>query len=60
MLSLRKITGKKLLSFLRDGDFAHAGETEAINLLMGQFRKKRIQYILDVGCGLGGTAHYLQ
>ncbi len=60
MLSLRKITGKKLLSFLRNGDFAHAGETDATNLVMSKFRKNRSQCILDVGCGLDGTANYLQ
>lgn len=60
MLSLREIEGKRLVSFLREGDFAHAGEQEAIDFVMSKFEKKRDQQILDVGCGLGGTAHYLQ
>ena len=60
MLSLRKIEGKKLLSYLREGDFAHPGEQEAIDLVMSKFEKNHDQCILDAGCGLGGTAHYIQ
>ena len=59
MVSLRKFCGKKLVSFLRKGDFAHAGETEAIIKVMSRFPKNKDQLILDVGCGLGGTANYI-
>jgi len=58
-LSLRKFKGKKLVSFLRQGDYAHAGETEAIDRVMAKYQKNNQQLILDVGCGLGGTADYL-
>ncbi len=60
MLSLRSYKGKQLVSFLRQGDYAHAGETDAIELAMSQFKRNNSRKILDVGCGLGGTADYLQ
>ena len=60
MLSLRKYTGKQLVSYLRQGDFAHAGEQMAIELVMNKFKKVLKRQILDVGCGLGGTAKYIQ
>jgi len=60
MLSLRQFTGKQLVSFLRQDDFAHAGEKEAIDLVMSKFKKQPTRRILDAGCGLGGTAHYIQ
>lgn len=59
VLSLRKYTGKQLVSYLRQGDFAHAGEEKAIELVMSKYRKDNNQQILDVGCGLGGTANYI-
>ncbi len=58
--SLRKYVGKQLVSYLRDNDYAHAGGEEAINIVMSYFRKDSDQGILDVGCGLGGTAEYIQ
>ncbi len=51
---------KRLLSYARQGDFAHPGEIEAIQLAMAPIAKHKTQRLLDVGCGLGGTAHYLQ
>lgn len=51
---------KHLLSFARQGDFAHPGEVEAIQLAMAPIEKNKSNRLLDVGCGLGGTAHYLQ
>ncbi len=51
---------KQLLAFARDGDFAHPGEIEAIQLAMDPIPKNKSQRLLDVGCGLGGTADYLQ
>jgi cyclopropane fatty-acyl-phospholipid synthase-like methyltransferase len=51
---------KKILSYLRNGDFAHPGEIEAIELTMKSIVKNPNQYLLDIGCGLGGTAYYLQ
>lgn len=57
---LREYQGKKLVSFLRKGDYAHAGGIEAIELVMAKFKKIPQQLILDVGCGLGGTTNYIQ
>lgn len=54
-----KNSRKLLLAYLRSGDYAHAGEEEAIEIAMKSI-PKRAQQILDVGCGLGGTAHYLE
>jgi len=60
VISLRQYTGKRLVSFLRQGDFAHAGEESAIIKVMSHFPKNKNQTILDAGCGLGGTADYIQ
>jgi len=49
----------KILAALRDGDFAHPGEIEAIDLMMKNIEKNNNRNILDIGSGLGGTAHYL-
>lgn len=51
---------KLLLAAVRQGNYAHAGEEEAIELAMGLLSKKPEQTLLDVGCGLGGTAYYIQ
>lgn len=59
-MSLRQYQGKQLLSQLRQGDYAHAGETEAICDVMQPIPKYMHQTILDIGCGLGGTVHFLQ
>lgn len=56
----KKYKGTHLLSFLRNGNFAHTGEEEAINLVMQKFPRDNDQLILDVGCGLGGTANFIQ
>ncbi len=51
---------KLLLSHIRNGDYAHAGEEEAIEIAMQPIQKNTSQYLLDVGCGLGGTVDYLK
>lgn len=51
---------KQILATLREGDFAHPGEIEAIELTMSPIIKDKKALLLDVGCGLGGTAHYVQ
>jgi len=53
-------TGKLLLSMIRDADYAHAGEEEAISLAMQMVAKAPEQKILDAGCGRGGTADFIQ
>lgn len=52
--------GKQILSLVREGDFAHAGEEEAIAVSMAPVPKDADQLILDAGCGRGGTAAYMQ
>lgn len=51
-----------LLSRIRHGDFAHPGDIEAIEILLGElddFKGLKGKRILDVGTGLGGTADYI-
>ncbi|KAH3758201.1 Demethylrebeccamycin-D-glucose O-methyltransferase [Pelomyxa schiedti] len=49
--------GKCTLSLLRDADFAHPGGETAVDLMLKTCtRKCTPASIVDVGCGLGGTA----
>ena len=57
---MSSFVGKTILSFLRNGNYAHAGGEEAINLAMQRFVKDSNRSILDVGCGIGGTAKFMQ
>ncbi|KPJ68096.1 MAG: hypothetical protein AMJ43_01445 [Coxiella sp. DG_40] len=57
---LRWFEGKKMVSFVRGGDYAHPGDEVLINKALERFSKSQDRSILDVGCGLGGTAHYIQ
>lgn len=52
--------GKSILALVRDGDYAHPGEEEAIVLASRMIRRVGIRRILDVGCGRGGTAAWFQ
>jgi SAM-dependent methyltransferase len=51
--------GKSILALVRGGAFAHAGETEAIELALAGIPKDAGRAVLDAGCGLGGTADYV-
>jgi len=53
-------TKEKLLGFLRKGDFIHPGEEDAIDMAFSGVNKDPARTILDVGCGIGGTASYVQ
>jgi SAM-dependent methyltransferase len=53
-------TGKQLLALIRGSDYAHAGEEAAIELTLRPVPRRASQLLLDVGCGLGGTAKYVQ
>jgi hypothetical protein len=53
-------TDKQLLAFIRGSDYAHAGEEEAIDLALRPVPRRPDQLLLDVGCGLGGTAKYVE
>jgi len=57
---MNSFQGKQILALVRDGDFAHAGEEQAIELALQQVPKDPNQQILDAGCGRGGTAAYMQ
>src|SRR4051812_38590183 len=57
---MNSFTGKQLLALIRDSDYAHAGEQEAIELTLRKYPKRPEQLLLDVGCGRGGTANYVQ
>lgn len=57
---MNSFRGKRILALVREGDFAHAGEEEAIDLTMSRIPKDRHRQVLDAGCGRGGTAAYLQ
>lgn len=56
---MNSITGKLVLSLVRGRDYAHAGEEEAIERVLGPLAGSVPQRFLDVGCGLGGTARYV-
>jgi SAM-dependent methyltransferase len=59
MIRLNSYQGKRLLALARGADYAHAGETEAIDMVWSGLPKSRTQKILDAGCGRGGTAAYM-
>jgi SAM-dependent methyltransferase len=59
MMRLNSYQGKRLLALARGADYAHAGETEAIDLVWSRLPKRRTQSVLDAGCGRGGTAAYV-
>lgn len=60
MTAMNDYPGKKFLATVRSGDYAHAGEEEAIELVLMGLQKNPSQKILDVGAGRGGTAAYIQ
>lgn len=51
---------KQLMSEVRNEDYTHAGEEEAITIVMNNFLKDSSRKLLDVGAGLGGTANYIK
>ncbi len=58
--AMNSATGKRLLALVRDGDYAHPGEEEAIQLLLAGVRPDGSRRVLDAGCGCGGTAAWVQ
>ena len=59
-LRVASAAGKRLLAALRDGDWAHPGEEEAVRLLVAGLPPDPRRRVLDAGCGSGGTAAWLQ
>ena len=60
MKGMRFYEGKKLVSLLRNDDYAHAGGYDAIMMCMQPFLNLQNKKLLDVGCGLGKTAQIMQ
>jgi len=59
MMSMSSATGKQILSLIRNGDYAHAGEERAIELTLEGIAPSHDRQVLDIGCGLGGTVDYI-
>ncbi|MGE5228532.1 MAG: class I SAM-dependent methyltransferase [Deltaproteobacteria bacterium] len=53
-------TGKRILALVREGDYAHPGETAANELLFAGMRPDPRRRVLDAGCGGAGTAAWVQ
>jgi ubiquinone/menaquinone biosynthesis C-methylase UbiE len=59
-MNMNSFEGKRILALVREGDYAHAGEEEAIERSFRSIPKNPQQWLLDVGCGRGGSADYLR
>jgi ubiquinone/menaquinone biosynthesis C-methylase UbiE len=59
-MNMNSFEGKRILALIRDGDYAHAGEEEAIERALRSIPKSSQSWMLDVGCGRGGSAEYLR
>ena len=59
-MNMNSFQGKRILALIRDGDYAHAGEEEAIERALHSISKNPRNWMLDVGCGRGGSAEYLR
>ncbi len=59
-MRMNSALGKRILALVRGGDYAHAGEEEAIHLTLDDIPKDSSRLVLDAGCGRGGTARYVQ
>ena len=57
-MKMNSFAGKQALALIRDSDYAHAGEQEAIELTLRNYPRRADQTLLDVGCGRGGTCSY--
>ena len=55
-MRLNSYEGKRLLALARGGDYAHADETESIDMVWNTLPRDPTQKVLDAGCGRGGTA----
>lgn len=58
-MSISRFTYSRILSIIRGADYAHPGEVDGIERVLQHVNSGETQTILDVGCGLGGTASYI-
>ena len=56
MSTMNSFENKSFLARIREGDFAHPGEEEAIDLVLSHVKPEPREMVLDAGCGLGATA----
>jgi SAM-dependent methyltransferase len=59
-MDMNSFEGKRILALIREGDYAHAGEEEALERAFRSIPKNADSWLLDVGCGRGGSADYLR
>jgi ubiquinone/menaquinone biosynthesis C-methylase UbiE len=59
-MNMNSFEGKRILALVREGDYAHAGEEQAIERSFRSILKTSEQWMLDVGCGRGGSAEFLR
>src|SRR5260370_41105031 len=59
-MNMNSFEGKRILALVREGDYAHAGEEAAIERVFRMVPKNADSWLLDVGCGRGGSAEYLR
>src|SRR6266404_6897792 len=59
-MNMNSFEGKRILALIRDGDYAHAGEDEGAERALHSIPKSPRNWMLDVGCGRGGSAEYLR
>lgn len=59
-MRMNSALGKSILALVRDGDYAHPGEEEAIRLALDPIPQRAGRRVLDAGCGRGGTARFVQ
>ena len=59
-MRLNSAEGKQILAALRDGDYAHPGEADAVALTLEDLAPDPRRRVLDVGCGRGGTAEWIR
>jgi ubiquinone/menaquinone biosynthesis C-methylase UbiE len=59
-MNMNSFEGKRILALIRECDYAHAGEEQAIERAFRSTPKNSENWMLDVGCGRGGSAEYLR